>query len=255
MELTKLGMSSVGMCLNFFHCIYLYDVAYKLRDKIGKALKTRAEAIRRALETYNNAATQLDPPREQLTWAKLMDTTTLADFDLLRESRQDIRQQLWTQPARREAMNLYFGIKRAKEEIVRLDVEIRRLITFMIDDHRTFYRAISFNIAINPMLANVLSHQWQFHNSIHTQIAARLHQTSKLKGFTGTLLPGVREGHDSFSDAGGLPPWAADVLGLVETYEDLEELPREVVTDSDLVLQLLENLSLQDDIDIQNSFE
>jgi hypothetical protein len=246
--------------INFFNCIYLYVVAYKLRDKIGKALKTRAEAIRRALEAYNNAAAQLDPPREQLTWAKLMDTTTLADFDLLRESRQDIRQQLWTQPARRKAMNLYFGIKRAKEEIVRLNVEICRLITFMIDDHRTYYRAISFNITINSMLANVLSRQWQFHNRIHTQIAARLHQTSRLKGFTGTLLPGVWKGQDSFSDAGGLPPWAGDVLGLVETYEDLEthtneELPREVVTDADLILQLLENISLQDNIDIQNSFE
>jgi hypothetical protein len=51
------------------------------------------------------------------------------------------------------------------------------------------------------------------------------------------------------------------LLGLVETYEDLEthtneeELPREVVTDSDLVLQFLEDFSLQDNIDIQNSFE
>lgn len=222
-----------------------------MRDKIGKALKTRAEAVRRALEAYNNAAAQLDPPREQLTWTKLMDTTTLADFDLLRESRQDIRQQLWTQPARREAMNLYFGIKRAKEEIVRLNVEIRRLVTFMIDDHRTYYRAISLHIIINPALANVLSNQWQFRNHIHTQIAARLHQTSRLKGFTGTLLPGVRRGFDSSSDAGGLPPWAADVFGLVETYEDLETLSSEVVIDSDLVLQLLENISLQDDVDTQ----
>lgn len=210
------------------------------------------------MEAYNNAAVQLDPPREQLTWTKLMDTTTLAEFDILRESRQDIRQQPWTQPACREAMNLYFGIKRAKEEIVRLNVEIRRLVTFMIDDHRTFYRAISFNIITDPVLANLLSHQWQFHNHIHARIAARLHQTSRLKGFTGTLLPGVREGYDSSSDAGGLPPWAGEVLGLEETYEDLEaknaneELPREVVTDSNLVLQLFENISLQDDIDIQN---
>lgn len=65
---------------------------YKLRDKIGKALKTRAEAIQRALDAYNSAAAQLDPPRETLTWAKLMDATTLADFDLLRDSRQDIRE-------------------------------------------------------------------------------------------------------------------------------------------------------------------
>lgn len=128
----------------------------------------------------------------------------------------------------------------------------------MIDDHRAYYRAISSNIITDPVLANMLSHQWEFRNHIHTRIAARLHQTSQLKGFTGMLLPGVWKGYDSSSDAGGLPPWAGDVLGLVETYEDLEaqytdkELAREVVTNSNLILQLLENISLQDDIDIQN---
>ena len=66
------------------------SVAYKLREKIGKALKTRAEAIRRALEAYNTAAAQLNPPRENLTWSKLMEATTLAEFDLLRNSREDI---------------------------------------------------------------------------------------------------------------------------------------------------------------------
>jgi hypothetical protein len=42
---------------------------YKLREKIGKALKNRANAIKRALEDYNSCALQLNPPREQLTWA------------------------------------------------------------------------------------------------------------------------------------------------------------------------------------------
>jgi hypothetical protein len=70
------------------------------------------------LDAYNSAAAQLNPPCESLTWAKLMDAMTLADFDLLRDSRQDIRQQPWTQPSRCEVMNLYFGIKHAKEEIL-----------------------------------------------------------------------------------------------------------------------------------------
>jgi hypothetical protein len=49
---------------------------------------------------------------------------SLAEFDLLRDTRQDIRQFPWAQPLNREAMNLSFGIKRAKEEILRLNVEI-----------------------------------------------------------------------------------------------------------------------------------
>jgi hypothetical protein len=245
----------------------LFDIyalaGYKLRDKIGKALKTRAGAIRRALEAYNSAAAQLNPPRESLTWAKLMDATTLADFDLLRDSRQDIRQQPWTQPSRREAMNLYFGIKRAKEEILRLNIEIRRLLTFMIDDHHDFYCAISANIIVEPALARELSCQWEYHHQIHSQIASRLRQTSRLKGFTGTLLPGTREGRKLMDTArGGLPGWATDIFGLVESYDEVDKmeveeeetehdevLPKEVVVDSDLILQLLENISVQDTLD------
>ena len=225
-----------------------------MRDKIGKALKTRAEAIRRALEAYNDAAAQLNPPRERLTWTKLMETTTLAEFDLLRDSRQDIRQQPWTQPARREAMNLYFGIKRAREEVERLNIKIRRLVTFMIDDHHDFHHAVAANIIVNPTLAHELSWQWEFRNQVHSQISFRLQQTSRLKGFSGTLIPGNREGRDPTSDAGlGLPPWAEGALGLIEVYENStedDEIPREVVADSDLVLQLMENVSVQDDFEL-----
>ena len=235
---------------------YIFS-GYKLRERIGKALKTRAQAIRRALNDYNTAAAQLNPPRESLTWAKLMDTSTLADFDLLRDCRQDIREQPWTQPARREAMNLYFGIKHAEEEILRLNVEIRRLITFMVDDHRDYHRTISAHIIVNPALASELSYQWQHREQIHSKIARRLHQTSWLKGFTGTLLPGTREGSEgTFDVTESLPRWIEDVFGLVVTYDeedDDDEHAKEVVADSGLVVQLLENISMSDEVDINSS--
>jgi hypothetical protein len=186
-----------------------------------------------------------------------MDATTLADFDLLRDSRQDIRQQPWTQPSRREAMNLYFGMKRAKEEISRLNIEIRRLVTFMIDDHQDFHRAISTNIIIDPALAQELSYQWEYRHQIHSQIASRLRQTSRLNGFTGTLLPGTREGRELVYTEGGLPKWATDIFGFVETYDEVDGIENpedatehdEVLPNSDLVLQLLENISVQDTVD------
>ncbi|KAJ7778073.1 hypothetical protein B0H14DRAFT_2401341 [Mycena olivaceomarginata] len=128
LELTKLSMSGV---------------AYKLREKIGKALKSRAQAIQHALTEYNAAASTLVPPRNQLVWAAVIQTATLAEFDLLRDTRNDIRQLPWAQPARREAGLLYFGIKRALEEIRRLNIEISRIITFGIDEYVDFYRAIA----------------------------------------------------------------------------------------------------------------
>ena len=187
-----------------------------------------------------------------------MDATTLADFDLLRDSREDIRQQPWTQPSRREAMNLYFGIKRAKEEISRLNIEIRRLVTFMIDDHHDFHRAIRANIIINPALGRELSYQWEYRHQIHSQIASRLRQTSRLNGFTGTLWPGTREGRELVYTEGGLPKWATDVFGFVEGYEEVDEIEiegeeetehDEALPNSDLVLELLKNIDLHDTLD------
>ncbi|KAJ6608426.1 hypothetical protein B0H10DRAFT_2166582 [Mycena sp. CBHHK59/15] len=173
-ELTKLGMS--GVC-------------YKMREKIGSALKTQAEAIRKALKRYNAAAAALNPPCPRLTWASIIDHASLAEFDWLRETREDICNLPWAQPARREAMVLYFGIQRAKEEKERLDVEITRLLTRMVDDHVNYYRAVSSNIIVSPNLAHELSQRWIFHSRINTAVASRLAMTSWLAGFTGSLFP------------------------------------------------------------------
>jgi hypothetical protein len=80
---------------------------------MGKALKTCAEAIQHVLNNYNDAAVLLNPPRDRLTWEKVINAVTLADFDVLRDTRTDIWSLPWTQPARREAMNLHFGMVRA----------------------------------------------------------------------------------------------------------------------------------------------
>ncbi|KAJ7506731.1 hypothetical protein B0H11DRAFT_2153790 [Mycena galericulata] len=235
-EMTKLGMSGVG---------------YKMREKLGKALKTRAEAIRKALERYNAAAAALNPPRPRLTWHAVVNSASLAEFDWLRETRQDIREQPWAQPARREAMVLYFGIKRAGEEKVRLNVEIRRLITSMLDDHVDYYHAIAANMIPNPSLAHMLQMEWMFRTRLNASIAARLAQTSRLTGFTGSLFP----------------VWLEQVLNLrtvsveyeepddVDTLTDEDRrqylvngLAREEDFDDDLVIQLMETLSTNEDV-------
>ena len=163
-------------------------------------------------------------------------------------------------------MNLYFGIKHAKEEILQLNIEIHCLVMFMIDDHHDFYHAIGANIIVEPALAHELSCQWEYCHQIHSKITSWLHQTSQLKGFTGTLLPGTQEGNKLMDMArGGLPGWATDIFGLVESFDKVEEVdrmevkeeelehdevvPKEVVVDSDLILQLLKNISVQDTLD------
>ncbi|RDX41765.1 hypothetical protein OH76DRAFT_1333840, partial [Lentinus brumalis] len=171
-ELTKLGMSGIG---------------YKLREKIGKALRTRAEAIRNALAEYNRCAAALKPPRRQLEWNDIMEMASLAEFDLLRDAREDIREYPWAQRLHRQAMNFHYNVKRAREEIARLDVEIPRLFTYMIDRHYDLKAAIALLKDTNPALAYELELRWEYENRISTRMAARLWETSQLPGFTGKL--------------------------------------------------------------------
>ncbi|KAK1217449.1 hypothetical protein PQX77_019914 [Marasmius sp. AFHP31] len=199
-ELTKLNMSGVG---------------YKQRMKITSALRSRAEAIRKALERYNSAAERMDPPRETLSWDAILEMVSLADFDLLKNTHLDITQLPWAKPKNREAMQLYFGIRRAKEEITRLNVEIKRLITFMLDDYADYTHAILTIRASNPDLASELMRQQAYRLATHTRIAERLQLTSQLDGFTGDLTPGERVNRDpALTDEVPLPAWATDILGL-----------------------------------------
>ncbi|KIY47831.1 hypothetical protein FISHEDRAFT_44526, partial [Fistulina hepatica ATCC 64428] len=109
LELTKLNMSGVG---------------YKQREKIRKALQARSQAIRKALDRYNEAARSLGHSREALTWVNVVEMVQLGEFELLRESRGNIQSADWSKPAYREATSLYFSVKRAREEVVRCNVEI-----------------------------------------------------------------------------------------------------------------------------------
>ncbi|KAJ6544859.1 hypothetical protein DFH09DRAFT_877033, partial [Mycena vulgaris] len=165
LELMKPSMSGVG---------------YKLREKISKALKTQAQAIQKALSDYNTAASQLNPPREQLSWAQVIQMVCLADFDILQDTRTDIRQLVWANPSHREARLLYFGIKRAKEEIHWLNVEITCLLMFMVNDHVDYWRAISSCIITAPYLVCELSEQWTARTAINRSIVERFVKASQL---------------------------------------------------------------------------
>lgn len=102
-----------------------------MRKHIGKALKAQSQAIRTALTQYNVAAKALIPPRPALQWERVIEYAFLADFDLLRDVRQDMSDRKWATPAGRQAMDTYFKICRAKEEIKHLNIEIQRVITYM----------------------------------------------------------------------------------------------------------------------------
>ncbi|KAL0058932.1 hypothetical protein AAF712_014375 [Marasmius tenuissimus] len=174
LELTKLNLSGVG---------------YKQREKISQALRARAKAIQRALDTYNKAALAMVPPRQTLDWSDILEMATLADFDLLKDTDLDLTRVPWAQPGHRECVRLFFGLKRAREEIVRLNVEIPRLLTYMIDEHADYYHAIARARNKNQLdLASELEHRSSVHTEINGHIAIRLVQASELEGFSGVYF-------------------------------------------------------------------
>jgi hypothetical protein len=245
LEMTKLGMNGVGKLIIFLlhpHTIHKdHPKGYHLRDRMGHALKTRSDAIATALRKYTML---LNPPREHLTWMTVIQAATLADFDLLRDARKNIRTLPWTEPLRREAMTLYFSIKCAHEEVQCLNVEIHRLITFMVDEHVDFYHAITNTLFVDPPLASYLSRKWQHHNETSTRIAHRLHQTRQLVGFSGSLEPGQRVGRASTSKVSvPLPDWTIAIRveqGSLQRSE--EESAAQGDVDVEAVVQLMESL-------------
>ncbi|KAJ7747908.1 hypothetical protein DFH07DRAFT_869390 [Mycena maculata] len=189
-ELAKCHMSGTG---------------YRLRKHIAKALQARSKAIKGAIAKYNQAAEAMEPPRPTLDWEQVVECAFLADFDLLRDAREDIRQEPWALPAGRAAMDQHFKLLRADEEIERLNVEIHRFVTYMRDEDNFLIRQEDRlreegDEGMVHQVRLVRMERGRF-TSLHMSRFVRL---SKAGGFTGDLVPGVsvsRERHAPASEA------------------------------------------------------
>lgn len=173
-ELSKMNQSGTG---------------YKLRKHIGKALQTRSAAIRTALSQYNTAAKALG--RRTLDFDEVVEYAFLADFDLLRDTRQDVSTRPWASPTARLAINMYFKLCRAEEEVVRLNVEIRRMVTYLVDEDRYVRACEALYQDIHPALAHQIS-RYRTIRSRFTPVHLRcLEKISRLPGFSGSVIPGI----------------------------------------------------------------
>ncbi|KAG1792022.1 uncharacterized protein HD556DRAFT_1218165, partial [Suillus plorans] len=151
-------------------------------QQLGKALQRRSEAIRNAINRYNVQAVALNPPRQKVSWKDIADYSFLGEFDLLRHSRTDIRNSDWATPAHREATTKYFKLCRAREEITRLNVEVRRLRTAIHDEELHTSTVIQDLHVSNPQLGNELRRQWRSRMAIDAIHSFRL---DRIPGFSG----------------------------------------------------------------------
>lgn len=162
-----------------------------MRQHIGKALKSRSQAIKNALDKYNDAARALKPPHPVLEWEEVVEYAFLSEFDILSETHMDICMKPWANPAARRVMDMYFKIQRAKEEVVRLNVELKRLVTFMRDEVQYLEAIQAKLLQEQPYLAHILS-IWlcclQSFNQHHEKNLEKLHSPA---GFDiSALVPG-----------------------------------------------------------------
>lgn len=164
-----------------------------MRVQISRHLKVRANAIRSALKTFNDAAAELPEPMNKLDIKTVLNMVFLAEFDNLRYSRfgSAIKEKEWSKPSVRVLTDKSFELLRAKEEIVRLDIEWRRVRTW-IQDERTLYLATIEGLlrSGNLVLSSVLKLRWARVERSHQIIQHWLFKTYKLDGFTGNTKPG-----------------------------------------------------------------
>ena len=163
-------------------------------------------------------AAKLTPPRPPLSWKDIVDYSFLAEFDLLRHSREDILHQPWVQIARREATVKYFKLCRAQEEVVRLNIEIRRLLTSIHDETAHTTQVISDLSLSNPPLARELQKRWRLRDSVNRVHIQYLNAIENSTSFTGLRGIGKHTGFETENNYG------SEMVGVDEvTMADVDQ--------------------------------
>ncbi|KAI6011553.1 hypothetical protein BKA83DRAFT_36774, partial [Pisolithus microcarpus] len=125
------------------------------------------------------------PPRQTLRWEEVVEYAFLADFDLLWDTREDISQRPWAHPTARFALDTFFKMRWAEEEIACLNIEICRVIMY-IRDEECFLHTCEKKISnIHPALAHQVSRRRNFHLQFNGFHLKRLHDIATLPGFSG----------------------------------------------------------------------
>jgi hypothetical protein len=129
-----------------------------------------------------------------LDWSRVSHYTFLEEFNLLRETRQDVVSKPWADAVVREAMKQHLRVKRAKEELKSCNTQIRRLHTSIRDEHLLYNDLLpQLEASRNPIYGAV--HEYAlYRRRVNNYILARIYQTYSLAGYTGVKGPGTRKG-------------------------------------------------------------
>lgn len=186
-----------------------------MRTHISKSLQVRSKTIRWAVDIYNNAAAAMVPPRPRVDWAKVSTYQFLEEFKLLQDTHNGLGDKRWANPGVRATIKLVRRIQHAREEITRLNIEVRRLHT-AIRDEQTFFLRLLTSLSPSDILCGPMQEFVTRRRRIDQQILVRIHQIYELPGFTGTKEPGTRLGG---CPVGDLPTSAESPASRTQVFD------------------------------------
>jgi len=167
---------------------------YKARTHLAKSLQTRCKTIRSATEAYNRAARALNPPRPPLDWAQVSRYSFLEEFSLLRNTQHDISKAPWADPVVRETIKRFFRVRRAREEIQRCNIEIRRLFTSIHDETKRHSDTLKSLIGQKNPIFGAVNEYCVRRRRVNTLLLGQIQQVFDLDEFTGNKSLGCRKG-------------------------------------------------------------
>ncbi|KAG2150789.1 hypothetical protein DEU56DRAFT_728668 [Suillus clintonianus] len=126
---------------------------YKLWKQISKAIVKHSGAIRTALDNYNKLTVSQSPRQPTLQYSNVVSCAVLGEFHLLKYSQHKILTKPWMNPTHREMVVKHFKVLHAREEIIRLNVEICRLQAWVVTDDADMERVAADLESTNGPLA------------------------------------------------------------------------------------------------------
>ncbi len=193
-------------------------LAYKIRVQIAKNLQRRSKAIRRAIKAYNAAAARLTPPRPALDWSKVSHYAFIEEFELLRDTRHDLRDKPWADVDTRQYMKKARNVARAKEEIRRCNIEVRRVHTAILLENEKLDHAVRASKNEGNPISGALADYSARRQRVNARLLAVIAQIHALPGFSGNPTPGRRKGVATNVPA---PQSSGEVPGLDEEAREL----------------------------------
>lgn len=215
---------------SFLHLYIHILLAYKARSHLSKSLRTRSRAIRNATAAFNKAARELDPPRAELDWTRISRFNYIEEFNLLKDCRTDIRETPWAEPVIREAMKQRLRIKRAEEEILRCNVEIRRLHTHIYDEkeqHTSILHKI--HEALDPIYFSVEEYCTR-RRHVNEYLLEQIQHIFNLPRFSGLRTIGHRIGRERPSNLGSQPHTVTVPLPEIDGEDESDDEENEQVS-------------------------